>query len=188
MENNLIVGIDPGAKGAIVSITPAPKPIIVKWPIPSVCGRVDFALIGETIERLASPVTHFYIEDVHAIFGTAAGSTFSFGFVCGAIRAFVIHTKCRYTLVQPKAWQKEVYQGIPEIRKSPIRIKRGKRAGKITRGPVDTKAMSLMAAKRLFPDVDLLASERCKKPHDGIVDALLIAEYGCRRCYTMKQV
>ena len=34
--------------------------------------------------------------------------------------------------------------------------------------------------QRLFPKVNLLASKRCRKPHSGMVDALLIAEYARR--------
>lgn len=40
---------------------------------------------------------------------------------------------------------------------------------------------SIKKAQELFPDVSLLASDRCKRPHDGLADALLIAEYGRRR-------
>ena len=33
----------------------------------------------------------------------------------------------------------------------------------------------------LFPDVSLLATPRCKKPHDGMAEALLMAEYARRK-------
>ena len=46
---------------------------------------------------------------------------------------------------------------------------------------VDTKAMALMAAKRLFPKVNLIMTERSTTPHDGLVDALLMAEYARRK-------
>jgi hypothetical protein len=45
---------------------------------------------------------------------------------------------------------------------------------------IDTKATSLIAAKRLFPEEKFLATSRSKVPHDGIVDAVLIGEY-CKR-------
>ena len=45
----------------------------------------------------------------------------------------------------------------------------------------DTKQRALIAAQRLWPGQDWRASERSRKPHDGIVDAALIAEYGRRR-------
>lgn len=110
----------------------------------------------------------------------------TFGFVAGAIQGIVVAAGYPHTLVQPKKWQKEIYQGIPEIRKPPVMIKKGKMAGQMKKGNLDTKAMSLLAAKRLFPTLDLRASERCKKAHDGIVDALLIAEYGARQYAGMR--
>ena len=44
----------------------------------------------------------------------------------------------------------------------------------------DTKAAALLAARRIWPDQDWKASDRCKVPHSGIVDAALIAEFGRR--------
>ena len=35
-----------------------------------------------------------------------------------------------------------------------------------------------MAAKRLFPNWNFLATERSSKMHDGLVDAALIGYYG----------
>jgi len=175
----IIIGIDPGKTGAIVAINTT-LGTVEKHLIPLIGNELDLASLKQILCKYISAPVCVYIEDVHAIFGSAAGATFTFGFVCGAIQAAVACLGLPYTLVQPKAWQKELYQGIPEIRKQPIKIKKGKRTGKMIQGKMDTKAMSLLAAKRLFPKLDLRATERCKKPHDGIVDALLIATYGCR--------
>jgi hypothetical protein len=41
--------------------------------------------------------------------------------------------------------------------------------------------MALIAAKRLFPNESFLATEKSKKPHDGMVDSTLICEWGRRR-------
>jgi hypothetical protein len=60
-----------------------------------------------------------------------------------------------------------MHEGIPKITKQGL-------------ASTETKAMSLLAAKRLFPNEDLRATERCAKAHDGKVDALLLAEF-CRR-------
>ena len=46
--------------------------------------------------------------------------------------------------------------------------------------PGEGKARNIKAAMMLFPDQALLATERSRKPHDGLADALLIAEY-CMR-------
>lgn len=65
-----------------------------------------------------------------------------------------------YELVKPKNWQKVMLADIPGE---------------------DTKARSIIAAQRLFPGADLRPTPRCRKPSDGISDALLIAEWGRRR-------
>ena len=64
-----------------------------------------------------------------------------------------------------------MWEGIPK------QTKPSKSGKKIM---TDTKAMSLLACKRIFPDIDLIDTERCKKPHDGKVDALLLMEYARR--------
>lgn len=44
----------------------------------------------------------------------------------------------------------------------------------------DTKAAALNKARQLWPIQNWLKNEKCKKAHDGMVDAALIAEF-CRR-------
>jgi len=175
-----IIGIDPGKNGAIVWMD-SDGIVLEKQPMPLVGKEFDLHQFSKLLDEIIwGKSIHVFIEQVHAIYGSAAGATFTFGEIYGAIKGIVSAKAIPYTLVQPKKWQKVIYQGIPEIRKPSITITKGKRAGQKQKGKLDTKAMSLLAAKRLFPNVDLRASERCKKPHDGIVDALLITEYGRR--------
>lgn len=47
----------------------------------------------------------------------------------------------------------------------------------------DTKAAAAKAAHELWPDHCWLKTERCKTPHDGMIDAALIAEFGRRQNY-----
>jgi hypothetical protein len=179
----IIVGIDPGKHGAIVSIDE--KGEIGKFSIPLLGRKLDVHTLKDRFvfmqkyHQAATPL-HLFIEDVHAIHGAAAGSTFEFGFVCGAFQTLAAAFDLPYTLVQPKTWQAEIFKGIGQIRKPSVIIKSGKRKGRRQKGKLDTKKMSLTAAKRLFPGVDLRRTAACTTPHDGIVDALLIAEYGRR--------
>ena len=73
-----------------------------------------------------------------------------------------------YIKVPAKEWQKEMFKGVDEITKP----------GKTSR---DTKAMALVAIKRLFPELKLTFNDRSTKPHDGLIDAVLIAEYSKRK-------
>lgn len=47
-------------------------------------------------------------------------------------------------------------------------------------GTGNTKARARIAVGKLFPTLDLRATERSKVPHEGIVDAMLIGAYGQR--------
>ena len=78
----------------------------------------------------------------------------SFGKMIGAFEV----TGFRVERVQVRDWQREML---------------GK---KIPKGM--TKPLALAYARRRWPDQDWLASTRCKLPHDGIIDAALIALYG----------
>lgn len=42
---------------------------------------------------------------------------------------------------------------------------------------IDTKATAINVANRLYPNVSFNSTKKSSKPHDGIVDALLIAYY-----------
>lgn len=96
-----------------------------------------------------------YLEQVHAMPKQGVSSTFNFGmnygFIQGVLKAYGIP----YELVTPQKWKKEF-------------------------SCTSDKNTSIEVCKRLFPNVNLKATERCKKDHDGMAEALLIAEYGRR--------
>jgi hypothetical protein len=85
-------------------------------------------------------------------------------FSYGIITSVLTLGKTRFTLVNPQAWQKMFW----------VRPKMAKGQ------KFDTKAAALNAANKLWPSEDWTKSERASKPHDGMVDAALIAEYGRR--------
>jgi len=153
-----ILGIDPGLKGAVVLISRRGVPL-EKHVMPVVGNVLDVAAVAKLIQ--ATRTIHAYLEKVTAMPGQGVASMFKFGRVYGMLEGILSSLRIPYTLVTPQAWMKELHQGI-EKKLSP-------------------KERSRIAASRLFPDVDLKANDRCKKPHDGIVDALLIAEYGRRK-------
>jgi hypothetical protein len=166
-----IIGIDPGANGAITCIDETGKVESIKV-MPKISSDFDGNQFNKILENYDSTqdIKCVYIEDVHAIFGSAAKATFTFGKICGIIEGIIIAHHLPYIYVQPKAWQKEMFQGVKEVRNP--KTKR-----------IDTKAMSELACKRLFPDVKFTATDRCTKTHDGMTDATLIAEYGRRKVH-----
>jgi hypothetical protein len=87
-------------------------------------------------------------------------SQFTIGIGYGAIRGLLCGLGIVTKTVQAKTWQKEFFKRDKEK---------------------TTKEQAIEALKEIYPHVDLFASERSTVPHDGIVDAVLISEYGKRR-------
>lgn len=166
-----VLGIDPGKSGGLVVI--CDDEVVFKSIMPISGDSLDIKCLCDLVTGLTRQYNLIVVlEEVHSIFGSSAGSNFTFGFVCGAIEAVVVSCGIKLIKVQPKKWQKELWAN------SDICYKPKKPEQK--NASVDTKASSLNCAKRLFPNVDFRKSDsaRVTKDHDGIVDACLLAEYG----------
>lgn len=168
------IGIDVGKGGAIsiVSNSGSVKSFVTPT-LPS--GDIDVLSLYTIISNVHH-VKMIVVEKVHAIFGSSAGSTFEFGRSAGIAEGIVCVSRCPYTMVPPKTWQKEMWRGVEKIKKP------GKNS-------IDTKATSLVAVKRLFPIAALHDKSKPKstKVHDGIVDSILLAEYGRRLWNGLKE-
>jgi len=174
------IGCDIGKNGAIV-IQDLESGNIVKSVMPVIGNnnnQFDTHELVKILESFKGTDCMVVFEDLRAIFGSGAGATFTFGFIAGATEAIIISLGLPYRKVNAKIWQKMAFAGVPEIRKPNTKDKNGKEI----KGKIDTKAMALVAAKRLYPNVDLRPTERSKNPHDGIVDALLMSWY-CKQVY-----
>lgn len=159
----MVMGIDPGLHGGIVILDENQKIIFTSAMPLTKEGTIDSKEFQHILHKLHNGAI-VVVEDVHSIFGASAKSNFMFGKVCGIIEALVT-TVGNYSVhyAAPKAWQKRVWQ------EGDIALKNGKK---------DTKKTSLNAAIRLTEGKALSEfrkSERAKLPHDGIVDAYLIA-------------
>ncbi len=171
--SKVYIGVDPGSDGYVAVIMEN--------------GVYDFLPIDGTpvqevsafLARWASSNCVAVLEDVHAVFNSSAKGTFNFGFSKGMLFALLVAHRIPYVLVAPKDWQNEVW--INADKEYTTQRQTTKDGGEKIIKKVDTKATSLNAARRLFPLVDFRKSERAKKPHDGKVDALLMAEYARRK-------
>lgn len=163
------ITIDPGKKGAIVfRDTSLPISEIKVYKIPLIKEELDYFELNKLIKGIKQeyPDVKLICEKIGVIFGTSKTTAFSMGHQSGAIEMCAIANDINYILVPPKTWQKVMFLGIPAIQKA-------------NSSANDTKAMALIAAKRLFTE-DMLKTNPKNKPHDGIIDALLISEYACR--------
>ena len=152
----IYIGIDPGKNGGIAKIN-------------TDTGFVKTVTFSE--ESLISELEGYFmfdksplrcvLEKVNAMPNQGVVSMFNFGmnfgFIQGVLKAYAIP----YELVTPQQWKKEF--SCTSDKNTPIEV-----------------------CKRLFPNVNLKATERCKKDHDGIAESLLIAEYG-RRHYNGRE-
>jgi len=98
------------------------------------------------------------VEKVGAMPGQGVTSMFNFGKAFGYILGMLEANNIPYQLVTPQTWKKEFML----IHKD--------------------KNESIKVCKRLFPNVNLLPTSRCKKESDGMAESLLISEYA-RRIY-----
>lgn len=156
------IGIDPGQKGFIAAICGNSREFI------SLADKSALDISDFLSRRRDNSVA--VIEDVHAIFGSSAKSTFSFGYVKGLLVGLLVAHKIPYVQVPPKDWQKEIWTTPDKVYAS----KDGKRR-------TDPKATSSNAARRLFPTEDFRRNGKCHKDDDNKIDALLISEYARRK-------
>ena len=157
----VFIGIDPGKDGALAILGYRETPILIPFSETEYVNqlrRLDpysqglFVELNKTV-RVVDPFC--VVEHVNAMPGQGVTSCFSFGrnfgFILGLLTAFRIP----YELVRPQKWKKEF-------------------------SCTSDKNTSIEVAQRLFPGIDLRRTPKCQKPHDGICEALLMAEYGRR--------
>lgn len=96
------------------------------------------------------------LERVNAMPKQGVTSMFNFGKNFGFIQGLLTAYSIPYELVTPQKWKKEF---------------------QIT----GDKNSSIAVCKRLFSDVDLRRTERCRKDDDNSAEALLLAEFARRK-------
>jgi hypothetical protein len=152
------IGIDIGKKGAIAVIK---EDSIDTFKMPIIKDQVDTGSLFSILTSYSH--THIIFEKLGVIYGSSKQTAFSMGYQMGLVEAFCVAMNIPYTAVRAVDWQKEMFKHTTVINKS----------GKTSK---DTKAMALVTIKRLFPTLSL-TYDKATKPHDGLIDAVLIAEY-----------
>jgi crossover junction endodeoxyribonuclease RuvC len=153
----LYIGIDPGAHGGIAvlpQIGDPTSPLVFPMPLdddgkPSAPGLSG--LIGRII--LTDEVV-IACERVNAMPKQGVVSMFNFGMGFGIIKGCVAAMGIPLLLVTPQSWKRLVLADRYEH---------------------DKEGM-IGYAKSVWPDLNLVLP-RCRKPHDGMADALGIAEW-----------
>lgn len=167
----LYVGIDPGNEGFIAVLDAEGRhkathemPVIegekkvlpdvpaIKRILSDLAGEDDITVFVES--QTARPAI-FTNSEGNLQRGQGSASIFSTGRWQGVLEG-VLSGTYPVEFQTPGTWQKVMHEGATGN---------------------DTKAKSIQVAGRLFPLVDLRKNTRCRKPHDGKADALLMAEW-----------
>lgn len=158
----MFIGVDNGISGGLVGLSEYSQ-IVAMLPMPVLAARkrteIDVASVWRWMADLdLGDKLTVVIEEPGGSKSAKAGASMAGSF--HALRALCVLKGLRWHRITPQAWQRVILPGC--------------KSG-------DTKPRALAEARQLWPDQTFLASERSRKPHEGLIDAALIAEYG-RRC------
>ncbi len=154
-------GIDGGLSGAITVLNKENKieEILVMPTVETSDGRHDYDLPIIVSFFKKYPNSFAVLEKAHAMPKLGTVQAFNFGKNFGMMIAILTALNIPFAIVHSKTWQKELFRDLSKQ---------------------NTKAASLMIAKRLYPETIFKATDRCTKEHDGMSDSTLIAYYASR--------
>lgn len=151
----IYIGIDPGKNGGYAIINNeelTPSSVSVR-PMDEKSFTEDMHFISEAF---STNEIRCCLEKVGAMPGQGVTSMFTFGAGYGFLQGVLTAYGIPYQLVPPQTWKKAFTLN-------------------------SVKQTSIEVCQRLFPNVSLYRTDRCKKPHDGMAEALLMAEYARRK-------
>ena len=155
----IYIGIDNGLTGAMVALSDHPGPPIACAVMPT-RGKTK----GNEVDawELMLWLCQFDLAQTTVVLETPGKHSPGVQALCsmwdsfGAIRGVIESRSIRHYRIAPQTWQKAML-------------------GKLDKGM--TKPAALSKARQLWPDETWLATPRSTKPHEGLIDAALIAEY-----------
>ena len=146
-----VLGIDPGQKGGIAFLSDHHAEAV---PMPTVGKQIDGRAIAEILKTRG--VDLVVIEKVGAMPKQGLVSTFTFGYGTGLIVGVLEALSLPYRMVTPQAWKSLVLAGTARDKEAAIQF-----------------------VRRAYPQIDLTPG-RIRTPHDGMADAVCLAEWGRR--------
>lgn len=148
----IYIGVDPGHKGAWAVISKSETGMFVKaYPWDDTFFVSDMQALSHIGESIIAAV-----EKVGAMHGQGVTSTFSFGTSYGFIQGALQSCGIPYQLIPPMKWKKD-FSLVGKDKKASIEV-----------------------CRKLFPDLNLLPTERSRVPSDGLAEAALLACYAMR--------
>lgn len=155
--DKVFIGIDPGMNGGLASVEVDDDVItdIQVMKMPTIGKELDLHAIDTFLtRRLEYREVVVIIEKVTSMPKQGVTSMFNFGFWTGTIHGIIsVHFIPKH-VITPQAWKKVVLAGTNK-----------------------DKDAAIAYCTNTYPNVKLIP-DRCRKPSDGIADALCIASYG----------
>ena len=159
MPFSYYLGIDPGLGGAFALLDSSGR-VHKASPLPLVTEpktkkkKIDPCAFQSLLRATAPWIKHTVIELVHAMPGQGVSSTFTFGRGYGTLLAVLELMKLPYEEVTPQKWKRRILQkSTPDKRES------------------------ILHADTTVNARPYLYVRRGGKPHDGVADAICLAEY-----------
>lgn len=150
-----IIGIDPGQKGGIVTLDHQGQIIDMRVMPFFENGRTDTFIF----KRMKN--SNVFLERAQPMPKNGVTGMFTYGVHYGAIMGALDSADIPFSEVRPNIWTKIVYSHLSAHEYTST-----------------GKELNFMLAHRLWPSINFLATARSVKPHEGLVDAALIAYYG----------
>tara|TARA_R110000803_G_scaffold191584_1_gene254274 strand:- start:164 stop:814 length:651 start_codon:yes stop_codon:yes gene_type:complete len=180
----LILGGDPGKDGGLVVINAKTGKLVDMKKPPRLKKEVDWHSVDAWVKKYRKRIQYAFIEKPNTGGGFAGRTqSISLGESIATLRQMMESNDIRLMMVPPGTWQKVMFVGVPILSSPKAETKEQKEKRKAAKKPKpapkvkDNKTMALVAATRLFPKVSFVP-EGSKKPHDGFVDAALVAMWG----------
>ena len=148
----IYIGVDPGQRGgyAVISTSETGQAVFA-YPWDDTFFVAEMQALSHTRNGIVAAV-----EKVGAVHGNGIVSMFNFGKNAGYIEGVLSALGIPYQLVPPNVWKRE----FSLIGKD--------------------KQASITTCRKLFPDLDLKRTERCRTDSDGKAEATLLACYALR--------
>jgi crossover junction endodeoxyribonuclease RuvC len=153
--------IDPGQTGAFAFLCTCDKPILKThvMPVLGSGSKKEIDIQGARRILAENRPQLVVLERVGAMPKQGVSSTFKFGTGWGIMQGLLVGLEIPYVLVRPQDWKKAVLRGFN----------------------TKDKDSSCKYCVQRYPEYDFRATPRCRKPHDGICDAVCMAEYGIEK-------
>lgn len=147
------VGIDPGKEGGIAVLD---RDGAWGMPMPLLGKEIDVVEIADILQgiELSGSMEMVVIERIGNRPGQSAQSGITSGTNYGMLLGLVISHRYPLRIVTPQTWKAKVLKGTPK-----------------------DKGAAIAFSARAYPTVDLKPGKK-RTPHDGIADAVCLADYG----------